>query len=110
MFINNTIETAIFSSELNDRDTPVLDLHGCTMDRAKYEIQHFLSSEHAGFKRKDYKVVKIVTGEGSGKLQGLLKNILDEKSLDFVVYYRYQMQPIPNNAVMFVVLAPNSAL
>ncbi|MDF1496546.1 MAG: Smr/MutS family protein [Patescibacteria group bacterium] len=109
MFKNDTIESLIFSAELDDNNASVLDLHGYTVDQAEHEIENFLSREHAGVSRKDYKVVKIITGSGSGKLQESLKKILSKKSLSFVEYYRFQMQPMPSNAVMFVVLAPNSA-
>ncbi len=108
MLKDEEIESMIFSAELNDDEISILDLHGYTVDQAKHEIEHFISVEHAGINRKDYKVVKIITGEGSGKLQEVLKSILNSKSFNFIEYYRYQMQPMPNNSVVYIVLAPNS--
>jgi dsDNA-specific endonuclease/ATPase MutS2 len=102
------IETLVFSTELNDDEISILDIHGYTVDQARYEIEYFISTEHAGIPRKDYKVIKIITGEGSGKLQEVLKSILTGKGFDFIEYYRYQMQPIPSNSVVYIVLAPNT--
>jgi hypothetical protein len=101
------IESQIFAAELDDSEIAVLDVHGYTQDQAEHEIIDFLSREHAGSKRRHCKVVKIITGSGSGKLQESLKKILGSKSLNFIEYFRFQMQPIPSNAVMYVVLAPN---
>jgi dsDNA-specific endonuclease/ATPase MutS2 len=106
--IDHKFEGLIFSAELDDSEIPVLDLHGYTHNEAKYEIENFLSHEHAQGKRKNVMVVKIITGSGSGRLQDTLKKVLSSKSCDFIEFYRNQMQPLPSSAVTFIVLAPNS--
>lgn len=100
-------DSLIFSAELGGDTVPVLDLHGLSQDQAKHEVLDFLSREHAGASRKDYKVVKIIAGAGSGVIQRLLAGTLAQNTLDFVVHHQPQTHPIPSKAVLFVVLAPN---
>ncbi len=101
-------DSIVFAAELNDAGIPVLDVHGYTQDRALYIIEEFLCKEHARGKRRDYLVIKIITGSGSGKLRNVLKELLSKKYFDFIEYFRYQEQPWPSSSVTFVVLAPNN--
>lgn len=104
---NSKFDSIIFSAELNDTEISVLDVHGYTQDEALYTIEEFLCKEHARGKRRDHLVLKIITGNGGGKLQNALKNLLSKKSFDFIEYFRHQEQPWPSSSVTFVVLAPN---
>ncbi len=103
-------DSLIFSAELGSDTVPVLDLHGLSQDQAKHEVLDFLSREHAGIPRKDYKVVKIIAGSGSGAIQRLLTNILTKNSLNFIVHHQPQTYPVISKAVLFVVLAPNTPI
>jgi len=100
-------ENILFAAELAD-DTPTLDLHGATVNTAHHEVLDFLSQEHAQGKRSNHKVVKIITGYGAGKIKEELRAILTKKDLDFVACYRYQNHPLPSDASLYIVLAPNT--
>lgn len=105
--LKNTINSLIFAAELNSEHKPCLDLHGLTYDEAFYEIGDFLSREHARGKRKDYIVVKVITGSGTRRVKQALDDVLKQNNFSFIVHRAYQSYPLPSTAVSYVVLAPN---
>ncbi len=59
------------------KNIPCLDLHGFTLNGVEDKIDDFLMKHH------DKKLVKIMTGKGSGKIQTATKKYLKLGKYDF---------------------------
>ena len=91
-------EILIFAAELNDKDLPSLDLHGESLEQAKYLLDEFINKN---FIHRQY-VIKIITGRGSGRLHDYIDKELNASKL--VKYYRTSSDPRNAGGSFYAVL------
>lgn len=92
-----TFDTLIETAQ-GHPSTPELDLHGEHLQNAQYKIETFLDKQF----RKGEKVVKIVTGVGSGVLAGQIPDIIEASP--HVLFIRIARTGFEGGSAVYAVL------
>jgi len=102
--VPDPIESALFAADLGDQ-AHELDLHGLSPEQALDELRAFVNHEFTDPPRLEIKVVKIIHGRGTGRLQRQVEEYLASEPV--VLRFRGSQAPGQANAVTLAALAPN---
>jgi len=102
--VPDPIESALFAADLGGQ-APELDLHGLPPEQALDELRAFVNHEFADPPRLEIKIIKIIHGRGTGRLQRQAEEYLRAEPV--VLRFRGSQAPGQANAVTLAALAPN---